>query len=305
MRPPHEVVRKRLRFRHDGVVATWIARIAWLVVAVLGGTAVDAAVADRSGAVRTAAAIGSWSVWGAVMLALAIPSVRSLTIARVLAPLSLVVAGAAALFGAPAVDVVALAAPSVIGCGAIFSADVGRAFVQASSYGDEERLPLRLPVAAGAAAIATWLVWAPSVVAGPLLLAARSWPAGAALAVLALAGVVLLVPRWHRLSRRWLVLVPAGLVVHDPVVLADTLMLRTDQIAGLRLAPADTTAADLTGPASGYAVEVQATETVTTVFAFTPSAPDGRAIHMTGFLVCPTRPGEALRTAAARGLRVS
>ena len=42
----------------------------------------------------------------------------------------------------------------------------------------------------------------------------------------------------------------------DPVVLADTLMLRSDQIASMRLAPADTAAADLTGPASGHAIEI-------------------------------------------------
>ncbi len=285
-------------------MASWVARIAWIIVAVLGGTAIDAALSDRSDAVGTTAAIGSWTLWGAVMLALAIPSVWSLTIARVLSPFAPGAAGAAALFGAPAVDVAALAVPSVVACGAIFSAGVGRAFVQASSYGDEQRLPLRLPVAAGAAAVASWLLWAPALAIGPLSFAAGSSIAGVVLSLLALVGGVLLVPRWHRLSRRWLVLVPAGLVVHDPVVLADTLMIRTDQIAGLRLAPADTTAADLTGPASGYAVEVQATEAVTTVFAFTPSQPDGRAIHMTAFLVSPTRPGEALRTAAARGLRV-
>ena len=82
-------------------------------------------------------------------------------------------------------------------------------------------------------------------------------------------------------------------------------MVRTDQLVGMRLAPADTEAADLTGPASGYAIEVQASETVTTVFAFTPKEPNGRAIHMTGFLISPSRPGEALRTAAARGIPVS
>ena len=283
---------------------SWVARVAWIVVAVVGGAGVDAAVADRSGAVRWVAAIGGWAGWGVVMLALAVPSVRSLTAARVVSPLALVAAVAAAIAGAPAVDVALLAVPALVAVVVIFTADLGRAFVQASSYGDEERLPLRLPVAAGTAAIVTWLVWAPAVVVGPVLLAARSWVVGGLLTVLAVAGAVLLVPRWHRLARRWLVFVPAGLVVHDPVVLADTVMVRTDQLGLIRLAPADTEAADLTGPASGYAIEVNATETVTTVFAFTPQEPNGRAIHMTGFLVSPSRPGQALRTATARGLPV-
>ena len=100
-------------------------------------------------------------------------------------------------------------------------------------------------------------------------------------------------------------LVPAGVVIHDPVVLADTLSLRTAQVASIGLAPADTQAADLTGPASGYAVEVATTESITTVFAYTPSEPNGKAIHLRSFLVAPSRPGRALRSARARGLPVS
>jgi len=99
-------------------------------------------------------------------------------------------------------------------------------------------------------------------------------------------------------------LVPGLRVFYDPVVLADTLMVKTDQILGLGLARTETEAADLTGPASGYAVQVDTSETVSTVFAFTPQEPNGRAIHMTGFLIAPSRPGEALRCAAVRGLPI-
>ena len=135
-----------------------------------------------------------------------------------------------------------------------------------------------------------------------MLLAAASWVVGAVVTAVAVAATIFLVPRWHRLALRWLVLVPAGLVVHDPVVLADTLMLRSDHIASVALARADTRAADLTGPASGYAIEVTTNRTVTAVYAPTPSEPDGRAIHLTAFLVSPSRPGRALTAAAARGL---
>ena len=286
-------------------MAAWIARGAWVLVAIVGGAAIDGALADRSDAVRWVAGVGCWMLWGIVMAALALPAVRSLTIARVGAPLSLVVAVVAAVAGAPALDLALLAVPAVVACAAIFTAEFGRVFVQASSYGDEERLPLRFPVAAGSAAVVMWVIWAPALLLGPILIAVKNPFGGGILTLLAVAGIVLLVPKWHRLSRRWLVLVPAGLVVHDPVVLADTLMVRTNQLAGMRLAPADTEAADLTGPASGFAIEVQASETVTTVFAFTPQEPNGRAIHMTGFLISPSRPGEALRTAAARGIPVS
>jgi hypothetical protein len=254
--------------------------------------------------VRWTAAIGGWTVWAVVALALLIPSVRSLTLVRLLTPIALLASIVAAWSGAAVLDAVALAAPAAITVGAVFTAEFGRWMVQASAYGDEVRLPLRVPAAVGAAAGLAWLLWAIALLAGPLALAAGNVWFGVPLSLVALLGAVLLGPRWHRLSRRWLVLVPAGIVLHDPIVLADTLMLRTDQLASMRLAPADTGAADLTGPASGYAIEVTTNETVTTVFAFTPSEPNGRAIHLTGFLVAPSRPGEALRIAAERRLPV-
>ena len=71
---------------------------------------------------------------------------------------------------------------------------------------------------------------------------------------------------YHRFALRWLVLVPAGVVVHDPVVLGETLMVLRPAVAGARLAPADTGAADLTGPAAGFAIEVSVHEAATVLF---------------------------------------
>jgi hypothetical protein len=283
----------------------WIARVGWILVAVVGGSAVDAAVDGRSSAVVWTTAIGGWTIWAVVALGLAIASVRSLTIVRIGVPLALVATIGVAVAGADAMDTVLLGLPAAIAALAVMAADFGRQFVQASAYGDEERFPLRAPVAAGAAAVVAWLLWAPALVTGPLLLASRQWVAGVLLTSVAVAGAVFLGPRWHRLSRRWFVLVPAGIVLHDPVVLADTLPLRTAQVAHVALAPADTQAADLTGPASGYAVEVTTTESITAVFAFTPKEPDGRAIHLRAFLVAPSRPGAVLTAAMRRGLPVS
>jgi len=283
----------------------WIARAGWIVVAVVGGSAVQAAVDGRSSAVVWTTAIGGWSVWGVVALALAIASVRSLTVVRVGVPLAVVATVAAAIGGAPALDLLGLGVPAIVTLGAVSAAEFGRQFVQASAYGDEERFPLRMPVAAGTAALASWLIWAPALVAGPLLLAGGQWIVGAVLTTIAVGGGVFLAPRWDRLSQRWFVLVPAGIVLRDPVVLADTLPLRSSQVAHIGLATADTQAADLTGPASGYAIEVSTLESVTTVFAFTPHEPNGRAIHLTSFLTAPSRPGAVLRAAKRRGLPVT
>ena len=139
----------------SGPAVSWIARIAWLLVALAGGAAVEGAVSNRSDAVRLVVGIGGWLLWGIVMLALAVPSVRALTVARVSSPLAALASVATAIFGATAIDVGLLAVPTIVAITTVFTADFGRYFVQSSSYGDEERLPLRLPVAAGAAAVAT------------------------------------------------------------------------------------------------------------------------------------------------------
>ena len=142
------------------------------------------------------------------------------------------------------------------------------------------------------------------MIAGPLLLSTERWARGSVLSVVAIAGTAWAWPRWHRLSRRWFVLVPVGVVVHDHLVLAETLMVRRQELMTLRLAPATTDAADLTGPAPGHAIELLTRESVTAIVAATPATPNGTVIHLTGCLVSPTRPGRLLAAARERKLPV-
>ena len=106
--------------------------------------------------------------------------------------------------------------------------------------------------------------------------------------------------RLHRLARRWLVLVPAGLVLHDELVLAETVMLPRRSIDAILLAPADTEAADLTGNALGRALEIRLAGASTVVLAGSPSKPGGTALHVRSILVSPTRPGRVIAEAARR-----
>ena len=62
---------------------------------------------------------------------------------------------------------------------------------------------------------------------------------------------------------------PAGFVLHDHVVLAETVMFPARTLTRARLALADTQAADLTGPAGGHAVEVTVSEAATVILAGT------------------------------------
>jgi hypothetical protein len=287
-------------------VTLWAARLAWLAVAVVGGRAVGDAVADRSDPVRWVATVGAWAAWGAGLLALAVTGVVTLTAVRAIVPAALVVAGVTAVAGASAGSVLALAVPAAVAAVLVVAADTGQVYVQASAYGDERRFALRPPLGYLLPTVVSWAVWLAAVIAAPLAWAAKGWVAAAVATVVAVTAALLLPRRWHQLSLRWLVAVPAGLVVHDPVVLNETVMLPTRQIAGVGLVDRARGggAYDLTGPTPGVAVGVALAEPATVILAARPSAPRGTAIHLTSFLVAPSRPGAVLREARRRQLPV-
>lgn len=281
----------------------WVLRLGWVGVLFFGWPAIDAATAGSAGAVESTARIGAGALWLVGVAAMAIPAVVSLTAVRAVVPLAVPIAIATVSSDA-GLDSALFAGAAAISTVVAFSAELGRAFVQASAYGDEDRHLLRPPFAYAAMTIATWAIWVACIIAGPLLLADRSWLIGGLCSALAAVGTVWLWPRWHKLSRRWLVIMPVGVVLHDHVVLAETMMLRRSEVAALHLAPLGTEAADLTGPASGHAVEITTHEPVTVIFAASPREPRGRVVHLTGCLVSPSRPGRALAAAKARRLPV-
>lgn len=287
------------------LVTTWGARVAWLATAVLGGPAIGGALAGSSSPVQDATTVGAWLAWAAGALALAVPSVPTLTAARVIVPGAMVVAVATAIGGADAAAVLGLVLPAVVAAVLTGAAETGRVWVQASAYGDEQRFPLRPPLGYLAACVVTWLVWTVALVVVVPAWGAMAWaPALAATAVVG-AGALALPRRWHQLSRRWLVAVPAGLVVHDPVVLGETLMMTRTQITGVALAELGNgvaAAADLTGPTPGLAVEITLAAPTTALLAPTPSRPRGTAIDVHAVLVSPSRPGAAVAEARRRRL---
>ncbi len=103
-------------------------------------------------------------------------------------------------------------AATVVACSR-FTTD---AFVDGSSYGSEQRFGLRTPLflVIGPVPLA-WLVTVVGL-AGPLLLAAQQWLAGAALTVFGIGVARYSTRSLHALARRWVVFVPVGVVLHDP-----------------------------------------------------------------------------------------
>ncbi len=281
-------------------VTTWGARLAWLAVAVIGGRAVGAATASRSDPVQLVATVGAWCGWAGGAIALAIPAVATLTAVRVIIPGALAVTVACLAFGADAGDGLALGIPAALAAVLAGAAETGAAYVQASAYGDERRLLLRPPLGYLAASVVSWAVWVAALLTAPLAWAAKAWVLAAFATVVAAAATWLLPRRWHQLSRRWLVAVPTGLVVHDPVVLGETLMMTRAQIESIGLAEVGGDAADLTGPTPGLAIEIRLRETLTAALARRPGEKQGRAVRLNALLVSPSRPGAVLAEARQR-----
>lgn len=251
---------------------------------------------SASAPVQVVAAGMAWASWGVVLVAVLVPRTVSLTALRIGAPAAFAVSvWVSARSGLDVAEVVAMAWAAALAAAVLFVPAIADAFVDGSSYGPERRMSLRVPgtLLFGPVEL-TWAGTVAAFVAGPLLLAAKAWVAGVlALAVGAVAawfGVRAL----HRLSRRWLVFVPAGVVLHDHLVVGEALLFPKRIVKSLGPAASDTTATDVTGRAVGLVLELQLTD-VSKV----------READTDRLLFSPARPGALLREARERGLPVS
>ncbi len=281
-------------------------RIGWLGVAAAAGPAIDSAYGGSNDTATTMTIVTA-VVWVAGVLAMAVPSVAGLTATCAIVPLTIVFSAVVMITRHDTIEAgnaVLLMMAGVLASLVASSAELGKAFVQASAYGDEDRTPLRPPVGYLSATAISWAIWAAGMTAAAIRLGTEHWISGTVIAIATAGLTVLVAARWHRLSRRWLVIVPVGVVVHDQLVLAETMMLRRHELTNIHLALAGTDAADLTGGTAGNAVEVNTRESVTVLLRPRRPGETATAIHLTGFLVSPSRPGAVLRRLQQRGLPV-
>lgn len=269
----------------------WAARAVWAAVGVLApwDTVADGRTAAASAVLRT----WGWTSWLAVMVALFVPAALSLTVVRTLAP---AVAVTAFFMGNPV-----WALPAVVMLRVLLSRDVADVLVQGSAYGAETRFALRTPVPYLAPAVLVWSALVATTVGGSLLLAAGNPAAGIPVTA---AGALLAwkVPvRLHRLSRRWLVVVPAGLVVHDHLVLGETMMVRRDHLGAVTLQESPGDEADLTGAVPGRRVRIVMTQPDKIILAPITMRTLGTtgALHVVSFAVAPLRAAAAVSAVGA------
>jgi hypothetical protein len=285
-------VSKRLQ-----TISVWVVRLSWIAAALLPNT-FGVLHESASDTLTTTLAAQSWVMWSLVAIATWILHPVSLTVIRIFAPLLVI----RLTVGVPASDYSPLGVAATVAAAAAmllaFSAEYGHRHVQAAAYGAEVRHLLRIPTPLVAPTVIGWLVIAGTFGAAPALLASGNWMIGAPLAILAALALWRLVPRLHRLARRWFVHVPAGWVIHDDVILQENLLIKKHAIVAVDRALADSQALDLTGFTRGVPLEVMLRDMVDV--RLTPLAArlnkTDDALHAKAFLVAPSRPLDVLHS---------
>lgn len=219
------------------MIGVWCARLAWVVLPVTMGAALSDALDSWSTAPARVATVLLWAAWALGLIALLAPRPWGLTCVRVLAPVAVAVAVLAAWSAGGAAAGVAVGS-SLIAAAFTLAAPVASAAANSAAYGDEERFPLRIPPSLFLAPVplAVGLI-AAGLATGPLLLANAHVVAGIVVTVVGVPVALVLARSLHSLSQRWLVLVPAGIVVADPLTLADPVLMRRENVAVVERAP--------------------------------------------------------------------
>ena len=259
---------------------------AWVTIAIASPWQTIADDASRS--VSWVLLIWGWLLWTSVAASLLVPSPTSLTIVRIIVPLSVVVSIAASQPLAIFCSVVAL-----IVCASPVFVD---AMVQGGAYGDESRFALRTPLPYVVPAVIAWLLYTAALIGGSLLLAAQQYIVGAVLVAIGILLSRTIPQRLHRLARRWLVLVPVGIVVHDHLVLHETIMAPSAKILSVARTSDVGEAADLTGGVFGERITIALTEADKVILSKITAKALGttEALHVKMFCIAPRRLTAAL-----------
>ena len=289
--------------RRSETTASWVLRILWLVLPLAVGPAVAEGLSDAPGPVRTTASAGLWALWAVGLLATLVPRPLSLAGVRLGGPAAFATGVWAAATDLSPASMAGLVAGALV-AGVSVSAPVGDRFVDGASYGDERRFLLRAPgpVVVLMAPLA-WVVAVAGVVTGPLLVADGSLTAGIPACIVGLPAAGLAVRAIHQLGRRWVVLVPAGLVLHDHLAVADPTLIPRTQVSSVAPAATHTTATDLSQGAFGLALEVRCRDPLNMALRHgRRGSGAGSRTPVGAFLCTPARPDVLLAEAAARRL---
>jgi hypothetical protein len=142
----------------------------------------------------------------------------------------------------------------------MYTACYGSAHVQAGAYGNERRFLLRIPAPVVLPTLITWALFATVLVVLENAVQSENYVLSIPLLLALIAMSWKFAPQMHRLSKRWLVRVPAGWVVHDDLMLAENLLIRSHNLTAMDFALADSEALDLSGMTRGVPIQISLRE---------------------------------------------
>jgi hypothetical protein len=289
-----------------GRLGLWPARLVWLTTPIVAGPGLRTLLDDRGDTPALAVEIGMWAVWFAVLLATLVPSPRSLTVCRIGAPVGLGVAIIALVTQGAGAAAVAAMVWLLLFVALVFPPLFGDRMINGSAYGSERRMALRPPgfVLVGPLQLAWLLVFGGLVVPAVLVLHER-YVAAAVVGPIGVVGIWAGSRILHQLARRWIVFVPAGFVIRDPMTLVDAVLFRRNLVSavGPALAGAsDEHRTDISGGARGLAVEVALNEPTPLSLRVRNEA---KNLEVTNVVFTPSLPGAMLTEARIRGLKIA
>ncbi len=274
----------------------WLIRGLWVGAAVVALMTLAETLQELGTTQFVAIVVPLWLCWLGGFVGLLVPSNLSLTTIRVVSPIL------TAVWISLAIDwqtAMAAAATSSVLLLLIYSHRFGFAMVNGSAYGSEKRYLLAPPVPAvavvnvcGAASIVA-AIWSVRLIQGGSV-----WIIAAA--ALFAAATFVLTRFSHQLSLRWIVFVPAGLVVHDPIALSHSALFRRPEIEYLTTSQSgtvDDSTLDLSMGAPGLSSSIQTKDEL--VIDLRSQEP----VKATNIRVTPSAPGALLKQARLRGIK--
>ena len=282
----------------------YVFRLAWIPIPLLGYEVFGSALSSKSASVQTTVALSLWILWSIVFLISLIPSASLLTVYRVVVPISVVASIWSSIEAEMNASSILLLFCSAICFSISLLPSIGFWFINGSAYGDEVRIPLRAPgpLLLGPVPLA-WIVVASSLIFSIIFLSSQKYVFGFIVFTIGSGLSYFSYRSLAALSQRWLVFVPAGVVLHDNMVLADPFLIRKSMIKGIGPALASTDGLDLTMSSIGMSLEVELYEPANLSLQMNPLAPP--EVHeVTSFLVSPSLLAVTLEMASSRSIAV-
>lgn len=289
--------------RRSESVTTGIMRVIWLSLPLLCGPSLADSFNDYKLLLRTTVSIGLWSLWALILLSTLIPTPISLAIIRIGAPAAAAICFWSTLENNGSLSGIISLTAAAIAASVALSAPLGDRFSDGASYGDERRFLLRAP---GPVSLLfgplAWLTSLSGLTIGPILLLNKNFLLGSLMTLCGFPLSAIASNAIYQLGKRWIVLVPAGIVLHDHLSVGDPTLIPRNQLENFSPAKVETNALDLSQSAFGLSLEIRCFTPLTMMLKKGTRKTINESFVVESFLINPVRPNVLLAEAEKREL---